>query len=1347
MRFGMVLAYNETNDYPGTMPELVTPQLQGLGNKSIRRRGDYQILSGQEYRNVVSGHMLLYLRDSLVLSGQHLDPNLGPAFGDIASETRRQGGYAFHAHGGYSQEIWADLVQGATNGVELLQFGIYRGIGLQGWYHVLNGGFRFPGIGACDYPACRKLGDSRTYVHIDGEPTFEKWLAAAAAGQSFMTSGPLVLLEVDGKRPGDVITTDDGKPKQCTARIVVRSETCPVTDVQLIVNGRVVESIKAQPKPEGGQQIELEKTVEITEPSWIAARAFSTSPTGSADAEAHTNPVYVDLDGRRPFSHSSANWLIQRIDEQIADHAARDVPEREKSVEYFRRSRAILVEAQLSGGIASVTAGDSAAAPKIEALVNQHASDEALAEFLKPVPAKSPAEALKSFEVLDGFHLELAAHEPEVTDPVAACFDENGGMYVAEMTDYPYRPQDGPPLGRVRYLQDTDGDGRYEKSWIFAQGLAWPTGVVCWKGGVYIAAAPDIWYCRDNDGDHVADERERVYTGFGDRNQQGGVNNLNWGIDHKIYGAGSTNGGEITRSDQQDSPPIVLSGRDFRFDPVTGNFETITGREQFGNAFDDWFNRFICSESNPLVQVVLPQRYLARNPYLAVSSGLKDLSPGVTPIFRISPVERWRQIRSTRRLIAGERSSRSAGLSHNVMDAAAGLTVYRGHAYPEKYHGDVFVGCSQNNLIHHRKLIPDGVTFRSERADANSEFVRSTDTWFRPVNCINAPDGTLYVLDMSREVIESIHIANDVVKHLDLTNGRDKGRIYRLAPPGFKTPPQPKLGSATTSELAEILEHPGGWWRDTAARLIFERQDPSIVDRLRKRLQDAPSSVGRMHILYSLDGLQSLREAELLAALSDVSPRVRDHAVRLAAGRLNASAPLLQKVLQLAEDEDPGVRFQVAFALGESPDPRALEALAAIATRDAADSWTRTAVLSSCATRSGELLGKLVRRAPWLKLPQADAWCRELATIVGVRNDAAETSQVLDLAATLPNSSPLQRTIVLGLGNELKRTGRTLDAVSASTRAAEMVAQLHDQAARAAVNDSAPLDARLAAVRLLGCTGSATLVEVLMRLVDPAQPESLQLLTLQTLAGQQEPAIADGLVAVWQRSTPKVQEEIIAVLTSRTSWSMRLLEACDRGAVNAGQISGQRRVALLNHQDDSVRQRAEKLFAADNSPRGEAVTQYQMALSLSGDPSRGDRVYQRECMICHRLADRGFEVGPNLALVRNRTDGALLEAILDPNREVHPGFVNYVVIDDSGRTLTGLIRTETATSITLTRDKAASETVLKQNIDQIKSTGKSLMPEGLEKNINPQEMADLLAFLKQMQYDIGTRPDFVDPEK
>ncbi|HEY4309204.1 MAG TPA: CehA/McbA family metallohydrolase [Pirellulales bacterium] len=345
IRRGMILCYNEdTSAYQGAMPAQATPQLRGLGMPSVRERGPYSIISGQEYRNGVLGHLNLFLRDRLYLEGSQLDPNVGPLFAAVGEETRRQGGYAFHAHGGYGLEIWADLVQGATTGVELLQFGIYRGIGLDGWYHVLNAGFRFPAIGASDYPACRKLGDCRTYVHMDGAATFPAWLQGAAEGRSFITSGPLLFFEVNDKNPGDVINVAAGQAKQVRAKVRVRSETAPVTNLQLIVNGQVARELVVSREAGTAQWLTLDEPIELTSSSWLAARAFSTSPLGSADAEAHTNPVFVYFDGQPPRGVADLDWLLARVDEQIADHQARTVPAKQAVVDYFRRSREILVD-------------------------------------------------------------------------------------------------------------------------------------------------------------------------------------------------------------------------------------------------------------------------------------------------------------------------------------------------------------------------------------------------------------------------------------------------------------------------------------------------------------------------------------------------------------------------------------------------------------------------------------------------------------------------------------------------------------------------------------------------------------------------------------------------------------------------------------------------------------------------------------------------------------------------------------------------------------------------------------------------------------------------------------------
>src|ERR1043166_6036185 len=381
-------------------------------------------------------------------------------------------------------------------------------------------------------------------------------------------------------------------------------------------------------------------------------------------------------------------------------------------------------------------------------------------------PAPAP-EAAKSFRVLDGFRMDLLAAEPLVASPVAMTYDENGRAYVCEMRDYPYtdkahhhRNQENPTdaaIGTVRLLEDTDGDGVLDRSTVFADGLSWPTGVACWKGGVFVAATPDIWYLKDTDGDGHADVRRKIFTGFRKLNVQSVMNSLVWGLDNQIHGAGSSNGGQIRPAEKPDASPLMMARNDFCFDPVTEQFELLSGGARFGGTFDDWGHRFLCDIRNPAQHVVLPQRYLARNPYLAARSPLNDMaeSGDQLPVYRISQPELWRGLRAKR--WAGERDivmPRSELVGAGVVTSSSGVTCYRGAAYPEKYRGNVFVCECAGNLFYRLQLTADGPTFKASRVDGRAEMVASTDNWFRPVNFVNAPDGTLHVVDMYRENIE-----------------------------------------------------------------------------------------------------------------------------------------------------------------------------------------------------------------------------------------------------------------------------------------------------------------------------------------------------------------------------------------------------------------------------------------------------------------------------------------------------------------------------------------------------------------------------------------------------------------
>lgn len=961
--------------------------------------------------------------------------------------------------------------------------------------------------------------------------------------------------------------------------------------------------------------------------------------------------------------------------------------------------------------------------------------EKPLAEELPRIPPREPHEALKTLKAQAGFRMDLIASEPLVTDPIASEYDENGRMYVVEMRGYPFQKERGtPPICRIRLLEEENGDGVYDKSWVFVDGLSWPTGLALWKGGVFVVAAPDIYYFKDTDGDRQADVRRTVFTGLGTKNVQALPNNLKWGLDHKIYGATAGNGGDVVAAEKPGAQALALRGRDFRFDPAALSFEAVPGTAQFGNSFDAWGNRFVCSNSDHAQHVVVPGPYLERNAYVAAPGAIHSIAKegGAGPVFRTSAAEPWRIVRTRRRAASGQKYAPSELVPIGFFTSASGITIYGGAAYPEEYRGNLFVGDVGANLIHRKRLAADGVTFVATRADEKVEFVTSTDNWFRPVNFTNAPDGTLHVLDMYRETIEHPwSIPDDIKALLDLESGRDRGRVYRLTPPGFQPVPAPRLGSATTAQLVALLEHPNVWQRQTAHRLLYERQDPAAERPLRVLAAESKVPLARLHALYSLAGIGKLSDADLAGALGDSSPGVREHAVRLAERRLG-NPEILQKVAKLAGDPEIRVRFQAAFSLGEVVDPRASDALAEIARHDASDFWLRSAVLSSAANQAHLLIDALCKSGAKKSDRGQLAFLRQLAFIVGVRNAAGEVQSVLAHCSESVTDG-VRSNLLVGLADGLQRSRSSLAKVLEDPRQRAvrqgLQAAMHE-AAKTIGDETAPLERRLAAAELLGYWSLAKAAEPLAGALETRQPQALQLAAVRAVAGFADPQVAKLLLANWSSHTPATRAEVIEALLSRPTWIGPLLDAVAAGNVSASQLDAARKEQLLKHRDAAVRRRAAALFGKDApSPRGDVVARYQKALSLVGDSARGQVVFERECMTCHKLGDKGFSIGPDLATIQNRTPDALMTQILDPNREVLPNYIDYVVGIDDGRVATGIIAVETATSITLRRAQNIETTVLRQNIETIRSTGKSLMPEGFEEKITPQEMADLLALL------------------
>ncbi len=792
---------------------------------------------------------------------------------------------------------------------------------------------------------------------------------------------------------------------------------------------------------------------------------------------------------------------------------------------------------------------------------------------------------------------------------------------------------------------------------------------------------------------------------------------------------------------------------------MSGEFETTTQTFQFGHCFDDWYNRFVCNQGMPGRHVVLPARYLERNPYLFLdlhkwlASGYRQVNPlvkGQTRVYKISPVERWRTIREARRIFAGS-SGRSAGVGHHYLTAGSGMQVYRGHAYPEKYRGSFIIGANTANLIHRRVLAREGVTFTSRRGEGeDTEFVRSTDNWFRPVNSLNAPDGTFYVLDMAREVIEATHVPGRVMKHLDFTSGRDRGRIYRLAPPNFESPPPPRLGEASVEELVLHLEHPGGWWRDTAHRLIYERQDPSTVPLLRRLFRESAKPLARMHALWSLEGMGALQDSDLTRGLDDSSSGVRTHAVRLAESRVGRSPRLFQKILALAGDEDPGVRFRVALALGETKGRGALPGLARIAQKDTGDFWIRNAVLSSSAEFGDRLFETLAKEEAFLADPASGEWLSLLAQAMGARDVSSEIQRVMQATArraALVDKPQTQQDIVAGLAQGLVLAGKSLaDLKNLPEAAARMIENLMERSRTVAIDEGSPQDQRLEAIRFLSHGTLERGQQTLAPLIEPKQSQAVQVAAIDALTSFDDPGIASLLLGPWARHSPQARSKVLEGLMSRLPWAQALLKAIEEDQVAASQIDLKRRELMINHDDESIREQAVRLFGSQApGPRQAALDDYQAALALRDHQERGEAVYDRECIKCHRLSSREHPIGPNLIRGSEKDPESLLTNILDPNRFVEPQYLSYVVTDQRGGLYTGILSGETSTSITLVEGQDLSNTLQRKDIKEIRATGNSLMPEGLEENISHQEMADLISFILAYQYEVGTESAGIGP--
>ena len=953
---------------------------------------------------------------------------------------------------------------------------------------------------------------------------------------------------------------------------------------------------------------------------------------------------------------------------------------------------------------------------------------------------RSPADSLAGFSLVDGFEIELVASEPMIADAVDMAFDENGRLFVAELITYSERADE--KVGRITMLEDADGDGTMDGSTVFADGLTWPTGLLCYDGGLFVATQPDLIYCKDTDGDGKADVCETVFTGFDTSNPNACPNSLRWGLDGRVHVMTSTSGGLIRslrheRMTGETVRPVQMRGRDFSFDPRTGQLRPESGGSQFGMTFDAWGRKFESSNSAPIEMVMYEDRYIARNPYLVAPPARVPIWTDGATVYRTSPTEPWRAVRTEMR-ISGSFSGpvEGGGKPDGYFTAACGVFVCTGSAWPADRRGNAYVCEGAGNLVHEMRLEPAAVAMRARRTIDKSEFLTSEEVWFRPIQFCDAPDGTLYLADMYREVYEHPNaVPPSVKKYLDLNTGNDRGRIYRIVPEGFRQPPPVRLGLLSSGELVPLLAHENGWHRRTAARLLAERQDEATCPGLAALAEKSASPLGRMHAMHVLAGYGEPAPETVLARLGDLHPRVREHAVRLAEHVLADSPAVRDKLCSMVGDDDVRVRHQLGYTLGEIQTDGATAALAELARHDTADPWIRLAVLSSCFARAGDLATRLAGDTAWRTTASGRALLEQLAQQAALHGQRDQVAQVFDMLGQLgPEEKVLAENVVRGLGRGFEKSNNPMRDQLASGNAGAVLAEMIHQARAAAADAEKPPGERAEAIRSLALAPLDQVDRILEQLLDGRQPQQVQKAALQTLGRFSDDEVAETIVDAWPGFSPNVRGEAIEALFARRAWLDILLAAVEDGRIAPSQLDPARIDYLRKHPDARVRASATRVLGdVKLARREEAVAAYRDVLAIKGDLARGKEAFKKECSICHQLEGVGYDLGLPLSAVKNRGRETILLSVLDPNREVNPAYLNYMVLTEQGKSITGMITSETATSITLRRAEGESDTVLRTDVDEMFNSGLSIMPEGLEKQIDRQQMADLIEYLMAVQ--------------
>ena len=1015
--------------------------------------------------------------------------------------------------------------------------------------------------------------------------------------------------------------------------------------------------------------------------------------------------------------------------------------------------------------------------------------DELKVERLAPRPIEGVMQAI---EVLPGYAIELVASEPLIGSPVAMEFDSDGHLWVVEMIDY--SEQENDALGRISRLTDSDEDGVMDHAEVIADKISWPTAIATLQGKTWVAAPPYILQVSEENR-----EPTRIIEGFGRQNVQGLANSFRWGIDGRLHLSTSSNGGKLQISNSVLNPPAKLttpatpytvSGRDVVFDLSTGEISSVVGYGQHGFDFGPWGDRFVTANSDHLQQVVawylpeLTDASLSKNVSWRRSIAMDGPQ---AEVFRISPVESWRSIRTQMRLSGMSNGIlEGGGQASGYFTSATGVTIYDGDQWGDEK-SYAFIADVGSNLVHRKQLTRNGVASTGQRVDAGTEFLRSRDTWFRPVQFANGPDGCLYIVDMARETIEHPKSIPEPIKsQVDLTSGRDLGRIWRVKAQGRSVRrTTPKLSEASTTELCKLLDHPNGWHRETASRLLIERQDPQAVSICRAMLLDSASSsnrsipssqnsdgtspFGRIHALSVLASISDgLDLNSWNAAIRDNEPRIRVwawvFANRIPKGNL-ASEGFDEATLAnlMAAETDLEVQMVMAVRSKELPlSPKTLaDVFAGWLTDDSEQHENRInseelrAAIEVAIREKGAQ--ELWESRDWISVFREGKGESYLDAMFSAMQRQGTLSTAMthwleraqNTEATTKNSPDAPfATIVKILGRQIERKLITEDSEvfrytlnfaknDLQPRVDKMLNAAMDASKETVDEDSvaalfAPTqETRLAAIRLLGLLPESQRVELFRRVITSPIPITIQRDWIEAWVPNM-PVLQEIAIAELNKVSPVAAQAIIKSLIRNESGAQRLIQWVEQPENSPASVPAWAWQTLRAFPSDAVKSAAQRIAPNSEIPWESIATDYRKAWARAGNAEQGEQHFRKLCASCHRVGDVGIAIGPSLDSYRVRPNESIGLAIAEPSREMDPKYEQQQIATVDGEVIVGLLLSATSESVTLHTAQNQILSVPRKEIETWRASGKSLMPDGLLKEIDPNAMTDLIAFLRRV---------------